>query len=84
MAPDPVEWDRERVHIWIVVGCSKVNRAVGSYTPVREALRRLESEGLVVTDVHRGASVSQAESDELGRELPDSWRPWSRWPAVSR
>jgi DNA-binding GntR family transcriptional regulator len=36
-----------------------------SYTPVREALRRLESEGLVVTDVHRGASVSQAESDEL-------------------
>jgi DNA-binding GntR family transcriptional regulator len=36
-----------------------------SYTPVREALRRLESEGLVVTDVHRGASVSRAESDEL-------------------
>ena len=36
-----------------------------SYTPVREALRRLESEGLVVSDVHRGASVSQAESDEL-------------------
>ena len=30
MASDPVEWDRERVHIWIVVGCSKVNRAVGS------------------------------------------------------
>ena len=36
-----------------------------SYTPVREALRRLESEGLVVTDVHRGASVSRAESEEL-------------------
>lgn len=36
-----------------------------SYTPVREALRRLESEGLVVTDVHRGASVAQAESEEL-------------------
>jgi DNA-binding GntR family transcriptional regulator len=36
-----------------------------SYTPVREALRRLESEGLVVTDVHRGATVARTESDEL-------------------
>ncbi len=36
-----------------------------SYTPVREALRRLESEGLVVRDVHRGATVSPAEPDEL-------------------
>ena len=36
-----------------------------SYTPVREALRRLESEGLVVADVHRGASVTWAESEEL-------------------
>lgn len=36
-----------------------------SYTPIREALRRLESEGLVVRDVHRGATVSAAESDEL-------------------
>ncbi len=36
-----------------------------SYTPVREALRRLESEGLVVTDVHRGASVAWAESEDL-------------------
>jgi DNA-binding GntR family transcriptional regulator len=36
-----------------------------SYTPVREALRRLESEGLVVTDVHRGAVVTRTESDEL-------------------
>lgn len=36
-----------------------------SYTPVREALRRLESEGLVVTDVHRGAFVARTESEEL-------------------
>jgi DNA-binding GntR family transcriptional regulator len=32
---------------------------------VREALRRLESEGLVVTDVHRGATVAHTESEEL-------------------
>lgn len=36
-----------------------------SYTPVREALRRLESEGLVVTDVHRGATVARTESEEM-------------------
>ena len=32
---------------------------------MREALRRLESEGLVVTDVHRGATVARTESQEL-------------------
>ncbi len=36
-----------------------------SYTPVREALRRLESEGLVVADAHRGATVARAESEEM-------------------
>jgi DNA-binding GntR family transcriptional regulator len=46
-----------------------------SYTPVREALRRLESEGLVVTDVHRGATVARTESEEM-EETTGSWPYW--------
>lgn len=36
-----------------------------SPTPVREALRRLESEGLVGTELHRGSHVAHLDVEEL-------------------
>jgi DNA-binding GntR family transcriptional regulator len=37
-----------------------------SPTPVREALRRLEAQGLVVLEPHRGVRVAEVEPEEMG------------------
>lgn len=40
-----------------------------SPTPIREAMRRLESEGLVAYDPHRGATVTVPDVDEIEENL---------------
>ena len=46
-----------------------------SPTPVREALRQLETEGLVTNELHRGATVARAAEAE-----PRTPGVWSRRP----
>lgn len=40
-----------------------------SHTPVREALRRLESEGYIITQLHRGATVTSADPERTQEDL---------------
>src|SRR5690242_8375549 len=51
-----------------------------SQTPVREALRRLESEGLVIGDNHRGFMVVEADegSTEENFQIRAAWSRWAR------
>jgi|SRR5580704_7759785 DNA-binding GntR family transcriptional regulator len=62
---------RRRIMRGILVPMAPINqeeiaRSLGvSTTPLREALRRLESEGLVVSNAHRDATVAPLDLDQL-------------------
>ena len=49
-----------------------------STTPLREALRRLKSEGLVELGAHRDAKVTDLSAEEA-RDLVEVRRRWTRW-----
>jgi DNA-binding GntR family transcriptional regulator len=54
-----------------------------SQTPVREAMRRLESEGLLICDTHRGFTVVEPEMGRVEENFQTAprWSPWARpWP----
>ena len=44
-----------------------------SVTPVREAIRRLESDGYVTFTPHSGAMVTGIDDRELSEALPDTY-----------
>jgi len=69
MAPDPVEWDRERDHIWIVVGCSKVKRAVGpSAAVVNGVLLQHDAQMSLPGDEHPVGAFGPGGEDPALRE----------------
>jgi DNA-binding GntR family transcriptional regulator len=69
--PNVVEWVRERIRLGRLVPGQRlveadVTAATGaSRGKVREALQRLEAEGLVTIEEFRGASVKQLSLDEV-------------------
>ena len=73
-ASDPVEWDRERVHIWIVVGCSKVKRAVGpSAVVVDGVLLQHDAQMSLPRDEHPVGAFGPGGENPALREGIRSW-----------
>ena len=69
MASDPVERDRERDQIWIVVGCSKVKRAVGpSAVVVDGVLLQHDAQMALPGDEHPVGAFGPGGEDPALRE----------------